>query len=60
MQLPTDPFILLSYINTKLRDEFSSLDRLCDELELNRDDIEKKLMSINYEYNDKLNRFINK
>lgn len=58
MQLPTDPYILLSYINTKLRDQYGSLDKLCTDLEINRDCIEKKLMSINYIYNPQLNRFL--
>jgi hypothetical protein len=40
LQLPTDPYILLSYINTKLRDDYSSLNKLCSKLELDRDYIE--------------------
>ena len=31
--LPQDPNILLSYINTKLRDQYPSLDALCDDLD---------------------------
>ena len=31
MTLPQDPFILLSYVNTQLRDNFSSLEALCDD-----------------------------
>ncbi|MDE6238432.1 MAG: DUF4250 domain-containing protein, partial [Muribaculaceae bacterium] len=30
--LPQDPFILLSYVNTKLRDDYSSLDSMCEDL----------------------------
>lgn len=58
MQLPTDSNMLLSYINTMLRDKYSDLDKLCTELEISRSNIEDKLMSINYIYSRELNRFI--
>ena len=38
--LPNDPMILLSYINTKLRDYYSTLDLLCDDLNVNREELE--------------------
>ena len=41
--LPKDPNILLSYINTKLRDDYTSLDALCDDLGVNRADLEAAL-----------------
>ena len=44
--LPNDPMILLSYINTKLRDEYASLDELCDDLNEDRKQIEEKLKTI--------------
>jgi len=56
--IPNDPMILLSYINTKLRDNYDSLSALCDDLELNDDDIISKLASIDYAYNSELNRFV--
>ena len=34
--LPQDPVILLSYVNTKLRDCYPSLDALCDDLQANQ------------------------
>ena len=37
--LPKDPMILLSVINTKLRDEYADLDALCDALDEDREDI---------------------
>ncbi len=55
--IPTDPYMLLSYINLKLRDEYDSLDNLCDDLELNFSEIVLKLDSIGYVYNEKLNQF---
>ncbi len=56
--IPNDPMMLLSYINTKLRDDYESLAALCDDLELNADDIIKKLAAIDYTYSRDLNRFI--
>lgn len=56
--IPNDPMMLLSYINTKLRDNYDNLSALCDDLELNADDIISKLASIDYAYNSELNRFV--
>ena len=56
--IPNDPMMLLSYINTKLRDDYSNLQLLCDDLELNIKDITSKLSSIDYAYNQELNRFV--
>jgi hypothetical protein len=55
---PQDPMILLSYLNTKLRDEYKSLDLLCDDLQLDKSDIIQKMSSIDYAYDDALNRFV--
>ena len=57
MNLPSNPFVLLSYINTKLRDNYSSLDELVNDLDINKEDIIDLLKSINYEYNSDLNQF---
>lgn len=56
--MPKDPAILLSYINTKLRDEYTSLDALVSDLDCDGDEITKVLGSIGYEYNEELNRFV--
>lgn len=58
MSLPNDPIILLSYINTQLRDNYSSLDELCKSLCVNSEEIKNKLSSVNYEYDRKLNKFV--
>ncbi len=52
-----DPNILLSIINMKLRDQYSSLNLLCDDLELSEKDITNKLESIGYNYNESENQF---
>ena len=57
MPIPNDPAMLLSYVNTKLRDEYDDLDKLCDDLDISREELEKKLRSINYAYDEKLNKF---
>lgn len=55
--LPNDPNMLLSFVNMKLRDFYPSLDAMCDDLDVNRDDIEAKLKSIDYTYNQDTNKF---
>lgn len=55
--LPQDPYILLSYINTKLRDEYPSLDELCKELDIDRAELESKLNKAGFEYSEQNNKF---
>ncbi|WOO38440.1 DUF4250 domain-containing protein [Anaerocolumna sp. AGMB13020] len=57
MTLPKDPFILLSYINTQLRDKYSSLADLCEYLEFNEQELRDRLNVIHYEYVPELNQF---
>ncbi len=52
-----DPNMLLSLINTKLRDNYSSLESLCDDLDYNEDDVKSILSKIGYHYDEKLNQF---
>ena len=49
-ELPKDPMLLLSVINTKLRDYYSNLDLLCEELQIDRKTLTKRLAEIDYEY----------
>ena len=58
MSIPTDPVILLSYINTQLRDNYPSLQELSKTLTVDENEIKSKLSSIGYEYNAELNKFI--
>lgn len=57
MNLPEDPVILLSVINTRLRDSYSSLDELCYDYNIKRENIEIKLGKIGYTYNESQNQF---
>lgn len=56
--LPKDPVILLSYVNTKLRDEFSDLDDLCAALDGDKETIVAALRALNYEYDPARNQFV--
>lgn len=55
--MPKDPMMLYSFINMKLRDKYDSLDKLCDDLEINRKDLEEKMESAGFQYNPAQNRF---
>ena len=58
MSLPSDAFILMSVVNTKLRDYYPSLDALCDDLGENKAEIVEKLANYGFGYDESQNRFI--
>ena len=58
MSIPKDPIILLSFINTKLRDEYNSLDELCSALGADKSELTKKLAGVNYFYEEARNQFV--
>ena len=55
--LPQDPYILLSLVNTKLRDEYSSLDALCGGLDADKAELAGKLSGAGYAYDPDANQF---
>ncbi len=55
---PQDPVMLLSMVNMKLRDRYATLDDLCEDLCINRKEIEGVLASIDYHYDPDQNAFI--
>lgn len=55
--LPKDPFMLLSVINMKLRDFYPDLDSLCDDLNINRQELEETLKKSGFEYDPDHNKF---
>ena len=57
MELPKDPMMLYSTINMKLRDEYDSLDALCDDMDVERQQIEEQLATVGFEYNTEQNKF---
>ncbi len=56
--IANDPIILLSIINTKLRDFYPSLDALCEDMGEDKEEILEKLKSIDYSYDENLNKFV--
>lgn len=58
MELPKDPVMLLSVINTELRDKYPSLDALCEDREITKASITDTLKGIDYEYDNIRNQFV--
>ncbi len=56
--LPSDPIMLMSLINTKLRDFYPDLDALCDDMDIDKTGLTSKLAGAGFNYDKKLNRFI--
>ncbi len=56
--LPNDPVMLLSVVNTKLRDEYPSLAELCLALDVDSTEIISKLAPLGYVYDESANRFV--
>lgn len=57
-QLPKDSIMLYSVINTKLRDFYSSLEALCEDMNIDENTLKEKLSSAGFEYNKERNQFI--
>ena len=55
--LPKDPVMLMSVLNTRLRDGYASLEALCDDLELDRDDLIARLHESGFNYDPEQNQF---
>lgn len=53
---PKDPAMLMSWINLKLRDFYGDLNELCDDLEIDKDEVISILEQAGYEYNDQLHK----
>lgn len=58
MSLPQDPFILLSYVNTLLRDRYPSLTELCRAEDAEEETVRAALSAAGYEYSGERNQFI--
>ena len=56
--IPKDPVILLSFINTKLRDEYPSLSELCAALDEDETELCNILAGLGYAYDPDRNQFI--
>lgn len=58
MNLPKDPVMLLSVVNTQLRDQYPNLTELAKAYMIPEEEIIRRLKQINYEYNKESNRFM--
>ena len=56
--IPKDPMILLSYVNTQLRDYYDSLEALCTLRGIKKEELIEKLDMIDYHYDEELNKFV--
>ena len=56
--IPNDPVMLLSYVNTQLRDYYSSLDALCEDKGIRKEELVEKMKSIEYVYEVERNQFV--
>lgn len=56
--IPKDPMMLLSYMNTQLRDFYPNLESFCENKGEDREEIIEKLRELDYEYDKELNRFV--
>lgn len=57
MNIPNDPFILLSYVNTLLRDEYPSPEELCRARDIDLAGLTEKLASAGFTYDAEQNRY---
>lgn len=56
--LPKDPMILLSVINTKIRDQYHTIDALCEDMQIEKEYIIDVLKGIDYEYDESRHQFV--
>ena len=56
--LPSDPIMLLSVVNMKLRDSYASLAALCDDLNVSEEEIVSRLAEVGYAYSKERNQFV--
>lgn len=57
MNIPQDPFMLLSMVNMKLRDEYPSLEEFCKSNDLDEAAIKSTLLTAGFEYLPEINQF---
>lgn len=56
--LPKDPNMLLSVVNTLLRDHYSSVEELCDDRDEDPEELKNRLARAGYIYDPATNRFV--
>ena len=56
--IPNDPVMLLSYINTQLRDVYPDMEELGKALGIDPGTVDEKLAEIDYEYDARKNQYV--
>lgn len=56
--IPSDPIMLLSFVNLKLRDYYSSFSEMCEDLDVSEEEVREKLAAVNYHYDAEKNQFV--
>ena len=57
MNLPEEPMMLYSFVNMKLRDSYPTLDALCEDMNVEKAEILRRLKRVGFEYDPERNRF---
>ncbi|MCM1115087.1 MAG: DUF4250 domain-containing protein [Clostridium sp.] len=57
MELPQDPFMLVSAVNLKLRDFYANLDLLCEDMAIDKNELCAKLEAAGFVYSEENNKF---
>lgn len=58
MDVPHDPIILVSFVNTKLRDQFATLEEFCKTYDVDEQELRTTLEDIDYQYDETTNQFV--
>ncbi|MCI9297140.1 MAG: DUF4250 domain-containing protein [Lachnospiraceae bacterium] len=56
--IPSDPIMLLSFVNLKLRDYYESFGAMCEDLDISEEEVRAKLEAVNYHYDAEKNQFV--
>lgn len=56
-ELPQDPFMLLSFVNMKLRDQYATLDEFCQDLDVTQAQLDEVLNPAGFEYNEEQHKY---
>ncbi len=56
--IPSDPIMLLSFVNVKLRDYYESFGAMGEDLDISEEEVRAKLEAVNYHYDAEKNQFV--
>ena len=58
VDVPQDPIILVSFVNTKLRDQFATLEEFCKTYDVDEQELRTTLEDIDYQYDETTNQLV--